>query len=62
MDAKKLKPHDGITEWSVCRSCGTRIDWTQIPRVPREEDDVHYTVPDTRCPNCGSSDTAWLEA
>jgi ribosomal protein S27AE len=60
-NGRALKPHDHVTEWSVCGRCGTQIDWAAdsigeaIASGKRERDD-------TSCPNCGHGDTAWLYA
>ncbi len=49
----KLKPHDEITEWSVCGNCLKTINYAASEMESRESDD-------TNCPFCGSKDTAWL--
>ena len=58
-NGRALKPHDGITEWSVCGACGVLIDWTNDvmfgPQSGRDRDD-------TSCPHCGHDDTAYLYA
>jgi len=55
-NGRLLKPHDGVTEWSVCGRCGVMIDWTNdVVMAGRDRDD-------TSCPNCGHADTAWLYA
>lgn len=57
VNGEVLIPHDGVTEWSVCGQCGTKIDWANDtvfgPDSGRDRED-------TSCPNCGSLDTAWL--
>ena len=52
-NGRKLRPHDGVTEWSVCGACGERIDWASDTVADSEE---------TTCPYCGHDDTAWLYA
>jgi rubrerythrin len=55
-NGKRLKPHDGITEWSVCGKCGNSIDWaSDTLTAGRDEDDMS-------CPSCGHEDTAYLYA
>ena len=54
-NGRTIKPHDGVTEWSVCGRCGTLIDWASDLTDGRDDDD-------TSCPQCGSPDTAWLYA
>ena len=61
----KLKPHDGITEWCVCRSCGTTINWADESFGPQnypDRDAWEAARSDTSCPYCGSEDTDWLPA
>lgn len=54
IDGRELKPHDGVTEWSVCGRCGVRIDWANdVMTAGRDRTD-------TSCPHCGHSDTAYL--
>ena len=54
-DGRRLRPHDGHTEWSVCGKCGHQIDWAGNLVCDQDDDD-------DSCPYCGSDDTAWLEA
>jgi len=49
---RQLKPHDGITEWSVCGQCKQLIDWASVDRAGD----------DSSCPYCGHDDTAYLYA
>lgn len=62
----RLKPHDGVTEWSYCGRCGQRIDWGSEALfgiqnyASREEWEA--TRGDTTCPYCGHGDTAYLLA
>lgn len=56
-NGQKLKPHDGVSEVSVCGKCGTLIDWaSDAPSMTGRDRD------DTSCPACGHPDTAWLYA
>src|SRR5579871_1358396 len=52
-NGRKLKPHDGCTEWSVCGKCGESIDWAADCFAGTDDED-------TTCPHCGHGDTAYL--
>ena len=54
-NGRELSPHDGVTEWSVCGSCGELIDWAADWAAERAKDDLS-------CPHCGHDDTAYLYA
>lgn len=56
LNGRRIRPHDGVTEWSVCGRCGTMIDWASETVVAGRDRD------DTSCPRCGHEDTAWLYA
>lgn len=53
-NGRKLKRHDGATEWSVCGKCGQTIDWASDDKKGTDDDD-------TTCPYCGHEDTSWLD-
>ena len=56
---KKLKPHDGCTEWSVCGKCGELIDWAS-DTIAEQQRLKGLDRDSTSCPYCGHYDTAWL--
>lgn len=53
-NGRQLKPHDGLTEWSVCGKCGALIDWAS--------DAVASKSDGLSCPFCGHHDTVYLYA
>ena len=53
-NGRRLRRHDGVTEWSVCGRCGIAIDWaSDVVAAGRKEGDLS-------CPYCGHKDTAYL--
>lgn len=64
-NGRRLKPHDGATEWSVCGRCGEQIDWASAMFGPDNfptKEAYEESRDDTTCPYCGHHDTAYLFA